>query len=268
MASSLSCALAIGGLDPGGGAGIAADLRAFAAGGVFGCAAVAVLTVQSTAGLRSARAVPAREVTAQVEEVMAHQRVRAVKVGALGSGANVRAIVRLMVQHADIPFVVDTPIRPTLGHARLLAREAVATLRKELLPHATIVTLNTAEVEALLGTRVRTVQDARQAAVRLAREGPRAVVVKGGHMTGRDATDVVAIGGDVVEIHARRLAATPIHGTGCTFAALIAGRLARSSSAPDDRRAIIAALRWAKRIHHAALERAVEVGDGLRVLTF
>src|SRR6185437_11950870 len=80
----LACALAIGGLDPGGGAGIAADLRAFAAAGAFGCAAAAVLTVQSTAGLRAVRAVPAREVTAQAAEVMRHQRVRAVKVGALG----------------------------------------------------------------------------------------------------------------------------------------------------------------------------------------
>lgn len=264
----MTCALAIGGLDPGGGAGIAADLRAFAAAGTFGCAALAALTVQSTAGLRSARAVPAARLMAQVEEVIAHQRVRAVKVGALVSGANVRAVARLMARHADIPFVVDTPIRPTKGKARLLAREAIATLRQELLPRATIVTLNVAEVHALLGTRVRTLQDAREAALRLVREGPRAVLVKGGHMTGREATDVVAIGGDIVQIRARRLTVAPIHGTGCTFAALIAGRLAHSSATHDDRRAIIAALRWAKRVHHAALERAAEVGDGLRVLTF
>ena len=107
------CALAIGGLDPGGGAGLAADLRAFAAAGAFGCAVAAVLTVQSTAGLRAVMPLPAQDVTAQAVEVLRHQRVRAVKVGALGTAANVRAVARLLERreaagarrrrHADAP---------------------------------------------------------------------------------------------------------------------------------------------------------------------
>src|SRR5437868_12817388 len=108
MAVKLPCALAVGGLDPGGGAGVVADLRAFAAAGAFGCAAVAVITAQSTAGLRSAHAVGARDLEAQVREVMDHQRVRVVKVGAMGSAANVRVLARLLERRRDVAVVVDT----------------------------------------------------------------------------------------------------------------------------------------------------------------
>ncbi len=269
--ASASCALAIGGLDPGGGAGILADLRAFAATGVFGCAAVAVVTVQSTSGLRSARPLPPREVLAQAEEVIRHQRVRAVKVGALGSDANVRAVAKLAARHSGIPVVVDTPLLPSLGRGRLLAERAIRTLKEELISRATLVTVNLDEAGALLGESVRTVGEAHDAARALARTGARAVLVKGGHMEGRDAIDVLWIDGEVIELRARRLALSPVHGTGCALASLIAGRIARRSSGKSprlDRDGLVAAIRWAKRTHHAALGRSVDVGDGMRVLVF
>jgi hydroxymethylpyrimidine/phosphomethylpyrimidine kinase len=262
------CALAIGGLDPGGGAGIAADLRAFAAAGAFGCAAVAVVTVQSTAGLVASRAVSAREVTAQASEVLRHQRVRAVKVGALGSEANVRAIARMLARHPRVPVVVDTPILPTRGAARLLARRALAAVREELLPRATLVTANVDEAQALVGEPVRTVSEAHDAARAMARMGARAVLVKGGHLTGTSAIDVLALRerDEVVELRARRLPLAETHGTGCTFASLVAGRLATRDGASIEREQLVAAIRWAKRVHHAALPRAVDVGGPLRVL--
>src|SRR5579872_6518423 len=144
------CALAIGGLDPGGGAGIAADLRAFDAAGAFGCAVASVVTVQSTAGLRSVHPVEARLVTAQAREVLLHQDVRAAKVGALGSAANVRAVARLFArpEAARIPLVVDTPMRATRARqagARLIADAALEALRRDLLPRATLVTVNLPE---------------------------------------------------------------------------------------------------------------------------
>jgi hydroxymethylpyrimidine/phosphomethylpyrimidine kinase len=268
MTVRLSCALAIGGLDPGGGAGLAADLRAFAAAGVFGCAAVAVVTVQSTAGLKAIRAVPAREVVAQAAEVLRHQRVRAVKVGALGTEANVRALVRLLARHRDVPLVVDTPMLPTRGRARLLAARAVAALKGELVARATLVTVNLREAQALLGEPVRTVGEAHDAASALAKTGARAVLVKGGHMSGASAIDVLAIGGEVIELRARRLTLPAVHGTGCTLASLVAGRIARRPRAELDRDELVAAIRWAKRVHHGALARAVEVGEGMRVLVF
>jgi hydroxymethylpyrimidine/phosphomethylpyrimidine kinase len=262
------CALAIGGLDPGGGAGIAADLRAFEAAGAFGCAAVALVTVQSTAGLRSARPVSAREVTAQAQEVLCHQRVRAIKVGALGSTDNTRAVARLLAKNADIPSVVDTPIRPTRGRARLTADGALAAVRARLLPQATLLTANLAEVHALLGERVRSVSEAHDAARALTRAGPRAVLVKGGHLRGPDAIDVLAIDGEVIELRAPRLTVGEVHGTGCTLASLVAGRLACRTPERVDRDTLVDAIRWAKRTHHAALRRAVKVGDGQRVLIF
>lgn len=268
MDARLSCALAIGGLDPGGGAGLLADLRAFAAAGAFGCAAVAVVTVQSTAGLRSVRAVPAHEVAAQAAEVFRHQRVRAAKVGALGTEANVRAVARLLSQHQDVPLVVDTPMLPTRGRPRLLAARALAVLKGELVPRATLVTVNLLEAEALLGEPVRTVGEAHDAARALASTGPRAVLVKGGHMNGASAIDVLAIGGEVMELRARRLALPAVHGTGCTLASLVAGRIARRAGARLDRDELVAAIRWAKRVHHVALARAVDVGDGMKVLVF
>jgi hydroxymethylpyrimidine/phosphomethylpyrimidine kinase len=262
------CALAIGGLDPGGGAGLAADLRAFAAAGVFGCAAAAVLTVQSTAGLVSVRALPAREVVAQASEVLRRQRVRAVKVGALGSEANVRAVARLLARHPDVPIVVDTPMLPTRGGPRLLAPPAVVALKEHLVARATLVTVNLKEAEALLGERIRTVSEAHDAARALVSAGARAALVKGGHMQGPQAIDVLSTGGEVIELRARRLSRSAAHGTGCTLASLIAGRIARRTGAALDTRELVAAIRWAKRVHHAALSRAVRVGQGMRVLVF
>ena len=264
----LECALAIGGLDPGGGAGLAADLRAFSAAGVFGCMVVAAMTVQSTAGLRRVRAVPAADVIAQALEVLRNQRVCAVKVGALGSAANVRALARLLEQHRGVPVIVDTPMLPTRGRARLLSLRAVNALKGELLPQATLVTVNVAEARALLGERVRTVGEAHDAARALRRTGARAVLVKGGHMEGPNAIDVLAVGDEVVELRARRLALAPVHGAGCTLASLVAGRLARRGRARLGDGDIVDAIRWAKRLHHAALSRAVNVGRGLRVLVF
>jgi hydroxymethylpyrimidine/phosphomethylpyrimidine kinase len=264
----VSCALAVGGLDPGGGAGLAADLRAFAAAGVFGCAAASMMTVQSTAGLKSVQVVPAREVVAQVAEVLRHQRVRAVKVGALGSEANVRALARLLARHPEVPVVVDTPMLPTRGRTRLLAARAIAVLKGELMARAMLVTVNLAEARVLLGERVRTVDEAHDAARALCRTGARAVLVKGGHMDGDDAIDVLSVGGEVIELRARRLALPPVHGTGCMLASLIAGRIARRAGVRVDSTEIVAAIRWAKRVHHAALARAVDVGGGMRVLVF
>ncbi|HEY8088211.1 MAG TPA: bifunctional hydroxymethylpyrimidine kinase/phosphomethylpyrimidine kinase [Polyangiaceae bacterium] len=267
----LPCALAIGGLDPGGGAGIGADLRAFEAAGAFGCAAVALLTVQSTAGLQAVQALGARErtsVVAQAREVLRHQRVRAIKVGALGSVANVLAVARLLARHPEVPAVIDTPIAPTRGLPRLLPRQAVRALM-ELLPKATLVTVNVAEAQALCGQRVRTVGEAHDVALALVAAGARAALVKGGHLEGASATDVLAVGDEVMELRARRLTIGAVHGTGCALASLIAGRLAvRTMRGPPDDRTLVEAVRWAKRTHHAALERAVDVGGPMRVLVF
>lgn len=268
MNARLPCALAIGGLDPGGGAGLAADLRAFAAAGVFGCAALAALTVQSTAGLRMVRAVRSHDLLAQAVEVLRRQRVRAVKVGALVTDGNVLAVARLLARYPDIPAVVDTPMRATRGRARLLSVRAVASLKSELVPRATLVTVNVFEAETLLGERVRTLGEAHDAALALVKMGARAALVKGGHMVGPNAIDVLAVGADVVELRARRVECAPVHGAGCSLASLVAGRIASRASVPMRSEELVSAIRWAKRVHHGALEEPVDVGEGMRVLLF
>jgi hydroxymethylpyrimidine kinase/phosphomethylpyrimidine kinase len=257
----LACAMTIAGLDPGGGAGIAADLRAFHAAGAFGCAVVAVVTVQSTAGLRAARALGAEEVVAQAREVLAHQRVGAIKTGALGSAANVAAVARLLARHPKIPAVIDPVMLPSRGRSRLLAARAVRDLRELLVPRAALVTANAPEAAALTGLRVTTTNEAADAATKLVLLGARAALVKGGHLAGKDAIDVLAVDGAVHELALPRAAAGALHGTGCVLASLIAGRMA---ARPKD--GLLAHVRWAKRVHHAAIVGARDVGGAARVL--
>jgi hydroxymethylpyrimidine/phosphomethylpyrimidine kinase len=262
MSATMRCALAIGGLDPGGGAGLAADLRAFAAAGAFGCAAAALYTIQSTAGLVRVVALPAREVTAQAREVLANQDVRAVKVGALGSAQNVRAVASLLRARPRLPAIVDTPMLPSRGRrtARLLDAGAVDAVREALVPLATLVTVNAAEAAVLVGVTVESTGDAHDAALAICRLGARAALVKGGHVDGAQAIDVLAeAGGRALELRARRLA-SGAHGTGCTLASLIAGRIAARGDG------VVEATKWAKRVHHAALSRAARIGRGAAVI--
>ena len=265
MASSrpekLACALSIAGLDPGGGAGIAADLRAFHAAGAFGCAVVAVVTVQSTSGLVAARPLRAAEVVAQAREVLLNQRVRAIKTGALGSAANVRAVAQLLSRHAGIPAVIDPVMLPSRGRSRLLVERGLRDLRALLLPRAALVTANAPEAEALTGMRVTSTAEAADAATKLVRLGARAALVKGGHLAGKDAVDVLAVDGRLHELALPRARTAPLHGTGCVLASLIAGRMA---SRPAD--SLLAHVRWAKRVHHAAILDARDIGGTARVL--
>lgn len=271
----LACVLAVGGLDPGGGAGILCDARAIAHAGAFCCAAAAVLTVQSTSGLRSTSPVPARELIAECTEVVRHQRVRAIKVGALGSAENARAMGDFLAIHRDVPSVVDTVIVPTRGRTRLLEERAVAALRDRLVPKASLVTANAPEAEALLGSRVTRLDEAHDAALALLDLGPRAVLLKGGHLGGPHAVDLLALAGPnkqtparVIELAAARLRLPPLHGGGCALASLVAGRIAVRAEDydADPGRAIADAVRWAKKLHHEALVRASDVGGDMRVI--
>jgi hydroxymethylpyrimidine kinase/phosphomethylpyrimidine kinase len=261
-------ALSIAGLDPSGGAGFTADLRAFQAAGVWGCAVCAVVTVQSTAGLRSAHPLAPTLVTAQAEEVLANGTVRALKTGALGSAENVRAVAALLRARPKLPAVVDPVMIATRapGGARLLDGDALEAMR-ELCARATLVTPNVDEAEALTEGRVRDRQDQREAAAAIVGLGARAALVKGGHLEDdAEAADVLVVGERSFVLRARRLEVAPFHGGGCTLAALVAGRLAASSARPGDGEALVAATRWAKRRLGAAIGRAERVGRGLLVL--
>jgi hydroxymethylpyrimidine/phosphomethylpyrimidine kinase len=218
--------------------------------------------------------VSAKDVLAQAREVMRHQRVRAIKTGALGSESNVRAVGELLSRHLDVPTIVDPVMSPSRGRGRLLAERAVGAVRTSLLPRAALVTANVPEAEALTGKRVTSVSEAHDAALALCRLGARAALVKGGHMVGAQAIDVLVLRGadgepgDVIEMRAKRLRLPPIHGGGCTFAALVAGRIAADPREYSEESAaiVIDAVKWAKRAHHRMLGASRDVGGEMRVL--
>jgi len=254
-----ACVLAIGGLDPGGGAGILADARAIARTGAFPCAVTTVLTVQSTHGLARTALVAPRLWVAQARRVLADQNVRAIKLGALGSAENVRAAAKLVAAHR-LPVVVDPVMLPSAGRARLLDEDAVAAMRRYLVPRATVITPNVAEAEALTGLYARSLEEAYGAADELVAMGAGAAIVKGGHHAGAQAVDVLAIGSGALGLSAPRLRTRrKIHGTGCTFASIIAAQLALGED-------VVGAARSAKRIHHEWLAGAIAVGKGALVL--
>jgi hydroxymethylpyrimidine/phosphomethylpyrimidine kinase len=221
----MKTALTIAGSDSGGGAGIQADLKTFTALGVFGTSAVTAITAQNTLGVTAWQAVPADLVTAQIEAVAGDIGVDGVKTGVLATAAIVEA-VGAAIESLELPRVVVDPVMIAKGGASLLDAEAIETMRAELFPRAYVVTPNAAEAEALAGIPVRTLEQAREAAKRIAALGPRAVIVKGGHLDTADAIDVFYDGQQFVELRAERINTRHTHGTGCTFSAAIAANLA------------------------------------------
>jgi len=226
-----------------------------------------LITVQSTAGLVSVTALDPAVIEAQARELLAHQRVRAIKTGALGSAACVRLVCQLVREHPQLPVVIDPVMVATRAPtgAKLLDPEALQAMR-EALSLATVATPNLDEAEALLGERLSTVEDLEAAATELQhRFGAKAVLVKGGHLSGGLSVDVLALAGRVVRLGARRYGGPPFHGGGCALAALIAGRLGRAVD-PLSQGGIIEAVGFAKRKLGHAIAAATEIGDGLLVL--
>jgi hydroxymethylpyrimidine/phosphomethylpyrimidine kinase len=263
------CALTIAGLDPSGGAGIAADLRGFELAGVWGCAVCAVLTVQSTAGLRSIQAQDAAFVRAQADEVLANENILTLKTGALGSAENVRGIIDLLKAHPDLPAIVDPVMVATRvkGDAKLLDPDALEAMR-ELTHHALLVTPNVDEAEALLDTKIKSLDDLRLAAAMLVSRGARAALVKGGHLAGDHAIDVLATRNSVVLLRTPRRKGPAFHGGGCTLASLIAGHLAKRISQGEaiGEDELVESVRWSKRKLTVAISRPLRIGRGLLVL--
>jgi hydroxymethylpyrimidine/phosphomethylpyrimidine kinase len=227
----------------------------------------AALTVQSTRGVRKVRPVPAALLLEQAREVLADARVRAIKTGALGSAANARAVAALLAEHPSVPSVVD----PVMIPSRSRGSEATLGLHgrsvqpiRSLAAVATLVTPNLAEAGALLGRPVPE-DAAAEAASALVAAGAQAALVKGGHGRGPQAVDWLALrGGRLVRIARPRRASRAVHGTGCTLASLIAGRLAaRDSARPPRADDLVEAARWARARLDRALAAPLVVGAGL-----
>jgi hydroxymethylpyrimidine/phosphomethylpyrimidine kinase len=218
-------ALTIAGSDSGGGAGIQADLKTFAAHGVFGTSAITAVTAQNTLGVTAWQAMPADLVTAQIEAVAADFDLRAVKVGMLATAAIVEAVAATIVE-LDLPDIVVDPVMVATGGDRLLEEDAIEAIKRELMPHTRVLTPNVPEAEALSGMGIASVDDMRSAARRILASGPRVVLVKGGHLPGSESVDVVVTAHDSFELRRPRVESTSTHGTGCTLSSAIAANLA------------------------------------------
>ena len=223
--SEAPLALTIAGSDSGGGAGIQADLRTFAALAVHGTSAITALTAQSTTEVRAVHVAPARFVRAQVETVLDDLPVRYAKTGMLANAEIVAEVAALIAERALV--VVVDPVMVAESGARLLAPEAEQAVRALLLPRARLVTPNLPETEALLGVCPEAVEDMIAAARALVAQGAGAALIKGGHHRG-DPIDVLVDGhGEPVVLEGPRLASHATHGTGCTYSAAITALLAR-----------------------------------------
>ncbi|HUA17327.1 MAG TPA: bifunctional hydroxymethylpyrimidine kinase/phosphomethylpyrimidine kinase [Bryobacteraceae bacterium] len=223
MSGVTPVALTVAGSDASGGAGIQADLKVFQQFGVYGEAAITLLTVQNTCGVQRVECLPGELVADQIRAVIDDIPPAAAKTGALGNRAIIEAVAELAGQF-PFPLVVD-PVLVSKNGAPLLASEAVDALKHRLLPHAFLLTPNLEEAALITGLEVRDASSMREAARKLAALGPRAVLVKGGHLQG-DAIDILFQEGAWREFRAPRINSRNTHGTGCTFSAAITAALA------------------------------------------
>ena len=260
-------ALTIAGSDSSGGAGIQADLKTFAALGVYGTSAITAITAQSTVGVLEAVALSADLVTAQIEAVAGDIDIHATKTGMLADAAIVEAVAAA-IKELDLPLVVVDPVIASTRGDRLLDDDGVQMLCAELLPLAHVVTPNIPEAEALSGRRIASLEDMRKAARRIHEMGARAIIITGGHLSlateprppgaapgpPAEIVDLLFDGREFREFRTVRIDTPNTHGTGCTFAAAVAAHLALghglAAAAERSQQYVVGAIRHALAIGH------------------
>jgi len=245
-------ALTIAGSDSGGGAGIQADLKTFAALGVYGLSALTAVTAQNTEEVRAVLELPPQLVEAQIDAVLEDIGANAAKTGMLSSATIIQAVARCVARW-HLRLVVD-PVMVAKGGDSLLQPEAISTLITDLLPLAEVVTPNVPEAERLTGRRIQTRDEMRVAAQAIAELGPHHVIVKGGHSVG-EPVDVYFDSQQFIELHAERIQTHHTHGTGCTFSAAITAFIARGLPVQE-------AVRQAKTYITGSIQHAPGLGKG------
>jgi hydroxymethylpyrimidine/phosphomethylpyrimidine kinase len=263
MPGTKPVALTIAGSDASGGAGVQADLKTFHQFGVYGEAAITLITVQNTRGVQRIECLDAGLVADQIRAVISDIPPAAAKTGALGNAAIIRAVAEL-ARDFSFPLVVDPVMVSTPGlnqpGVALLAGDGMEALKTFLLPHAFLLTPNLDEASLLVGGEVDDVAGMRQAAEQLVRLGPQAVLLKGGHLGGdaieaSEAIDILYYRGAFTEFVSPRIETRHTHGTGCTFSAAITASLASGHD-------LLEAVRRAKRYITAAIRNNPELGSG------
>ncbi len=247
------CVLAIAGSDSGGGAGIEADIKTITARGGFGMAAITALTAQNTLGVAGVYEIPPQFVARQIDAVAEDIGVDVAKTGMLCGAATVEVVADCIRRHSITRLVVD-PVMVAKSGAPLLKPDAVSALRQKLLPLALVVTPNLREAAALAEMEVTTLEEMRRAAQRIAKLGPRWVLVKGGHLPG-DPVDLLFDGREFIELARPRVPTENTHGTGCTYASALATYIGWGLSVPE-------AAESARDAVQTGLENSLALGRG------
>jgi hydroxymethylpyrimidine/phosphomethylpyrimidine kinase len=252
-------ALTIAGSDSSGGAGIQADLKTFAALGVYGASAITALTAQNTRGVDAVHVVPPDFVLAQMKAVARDLKVDAIKIGMLATGTVIAVVAEGLGDFAGVPVVLDPVMVAASGDA-LLDDDAVATLRSKLLPLATLITPNLPEAAKLLdATEARDEREMAEQAQKIKALGAQAMLIKGGHAKGAKAVDLLIDGEGEMRLEAPRVATNNTHGTGCTLSSAIAAELAKGATL---REAVAKAKVYITAAIGAADERRIGPGRG------
>jgi len=247
-------ALTIAGSDSGGGAGIQADLKTFAAFGVHGMCAITAVTAQNTVNVSGMQTIKPEVVALQIKSVVSDIGVDVIKTGMLHNSDIIQATAK-EIQNIHVPLVVD-PVIVSKNGSNLLEEEAVPTIIKELFPLSTVVTPNLLEAEILVGFKIKTVDDAKHAASVICEMGPKAAVVKGGHLEiGKMVTDVLCYNGETKSFVGNRITESNTHGTGCTFASAIAANIAIKNE-------IVVSVANAKNFVEESIRNSLKVGVG------
>ena len=246
-------ALTIAGSDSGGGAGIEADLKTFAAIGVHGTAAITAITAQNTYAVTKVQDVDPDIVKEQIRVVVEDLGVDAAKTGMLHTPEIIKAVAE-EVKKYDFPLVVD-PVMIAKSGAPLLKPEAMDILIREIIPIATVITPNRFEAEKLTGMKISSIDDAKKAAKKISEMGAKAVIVKGGHLETEHSIDVLYVDGEFYEFKTERIETKTTHGTGCSYSAAIAGYLAKGYDIPT-------AVKMAKELIYYAIKYGLFIGKG------
>ncbi|MFN3476365.1 MAG: bifunctional hydroxymethylpyrimidine kinase/phosphomethylpyrimidine kinase [Candidatus Methylomirabilales bacterium] len=246
-------AMTIAGSDSGGGAGIQADLKTFAAFGVYGTSAITAITAQNTLGVTAVYELPPGMVAAQIDAIVNDIGVDAAKTGMLADASIIEIVAEKIKEHGIEKLVVD-PVMVAKSGDPLLRPEAVQVLKEKLLPLAYVITPNLPEAEVLVGRKLKDEEEIQEVAKEIHQMGPKFVVIKGGHRRG-DAIDLLFDGQMFQMFHAERIKTPHTHGTGCTFAAGLAACLAKGMTTAK-------AVAAVKAYITEALKQAYPVGGG------
>ena len=251
----MKIALTIAGSDSCGGAGIQADIKSFSANGVYGMSVITAVTAQNSTGVYGIQDISPEIIKSQIKVLFDDIHIDAVKIGMVSKIESIKAIAEALKEVNNLPQIVLDPVMVSKSGFKLLSEDAKDTLIEQLFPLSTLITPNLPEAEEILNVKIKTLEDMKEAALKLKNLGPKYILIKGGHLEG-DATDILFDGKDFTYFKQERINTKNTHGTGCTLSSAIAANLAKGFSIDE-------AVKVAKVYITNAIENSFPIGNGV-----